>query len=245
MNHKLFISLTLLLAAFSILGTYCFGQKTFLNIEASTLATLPISASKDESILSHKLKPGAGIGLGISASRHLNNGFWLTGGVQLSKMTIREKVSGLRFGSDILNGTETAFQRNIKLNEVGIFSLLERFFPLSKMQISSILGVGYSRFFGHENWKHISGTESSFFEKDFIEAGKKGSSFNLHIGTGVHWPLPNNRSIGLRPMLTLRLGKIENESVLVTNAIRPHSIAVCIYVRNLLGSSQSKSPSNQ
>ncbi len=245
MNHKLFIFRTLLLAAFSVLGTYCFGQKTFLNIEASTLASLPVSADKDESPFTHKLEPGAGIGLGIFASRQLNSSFWLTGGVQLSKMTIREQVSGLRFGSDILNGTETAFQRNIKLNEIGIFSFLERFFPLSKMQISSTIGVGYSRFFGHENWKHITGTEPSLFEKDFIEAGKKGGSFNLHIGTGVHWPLPNNRSIGLRPMLILRFGKIENESLLVTNAIRPHSLAVCIYVRNLFGSIQLKSPSNQ
>ncbi len=245
MKHKKLIFRTPLFAAFSILGLCCFGQKTFLNIEASTLATIPISAAKSESPFNHKLKPGAGMGLGISASRHLDGGFWVTSGVQLTKMTIEERVSGIRFVTDIQNGTETAFQRNIKLSEVGIFCLLERFFPLKKMQISSTIGVGYSRFFGHENWKPISGTEPSLFEKDFIEAGKKGGSFNLHFGPGLHWPLPNNRSIGLRPIFSLRFGKIENESPLVTTAIRPHSLAVCIYVKNLLGSSRSKSPHNQ
>ncbi|MCB9352917.1 MAG: outer membrane beta-barrel protein [Lewinellaceae bacterium] len=63
---------------------------------------------------------GVGYSIGIQAQYGLNEKIFLRSGINYQNRKNRHKIEGLRFGTDIMNGTESSIQNDITITSIGI-----------------------------------------------------------------------------------------------------------------------------
>ena len=86
----------------------------------SQISILTINDSQAANGIDEKGGLGFGYSIGIQAQYGFNEKTFLRTGINYQNRVNRHKIEGLRFGTDIINGTESSIQNDIEITSIGI-----------------------------------------------------------------------------------------------------------------------------
>jgi outer membrane protein with beta-barrel domain len=108
----------------------------------SQISLMTIKNSQSASGIEEKGKLGIGYSIGIQAQYGLNEKIFLRSGLNYQNRNNRHKIEGLKFGTDILNGTESSIQNDITISSIGIPIDLGYLIKSKKGKINYFIGFG-------------------------------------------------------------------------------------------------------
>lgn len=121
-----------------------FSQNKFsvgANVNAET-NVMKIEDSQHGNGLEEKGGLGFGYSIGIQAQYRLSEKIFLRSGLDYQNRNHRHKIEGLKFGTDILNGTESSIQNDIMISSIGIPIDFGYLIKSKKEKINYLIGFG-------------------------------------------------------------------------------------------------------
>jgi opacity protein-like surface antigen len=202
MKHQIQIITTILLLP--ILGIsqnkFSFG----INANAQ-LSFLDIKAYK--SISGFEAKGGVGLGYsaGIQAQYDLSKKVFVRSGLNYLTRNLRQKIEGLRFETDILNGTESSIQNNASISSIGIPLDFGYRIQSKKEKINYLIGIGGQLNVNVDTYSEAKILHDLIPDEDLSTTQNKieKSAYSVGIFGGVEIQLSDKFILGIEPNVCL------------------------------------------
>lgn len=108
----------------------------------SQISILTINNSQSANGIDEKGGLGLGYSIGIQTQYGFNEKTFLRSGINYQNRINRHKIKGLRFGTDIINGTESSIQNDITITSIGIPVDFGYSVKSKKEKINYLIGIG-------------------------------------------------------------------------------------------------------
>lgn len=196
MNNQIKLIAFLLFLPIFLLGQNKFSGGVNISTELSSIKT-PVMIDD----ASEKGKIDIGYSVGAHISYLLSNNLYVRSGLNYEQSNYRYKINELRFGTDIINGTESSLENKLSITSIGIPLEFIYKIPLKSINSKFILGFGGIL---NMNLNNSSSSKIIFGNGDQqpVEGVKndiESSLFSLLVNTGIEIGLKNNRRLSIEP----------------------------------------------
>lgn len=203
------------------------SPSSWLNIEMNTNFTKPKGNVND-----NHFDMGIGFGIILQKGWTTDKGHSFSGGIIYNRLVFKEVIPNLLFGSDVVNGTRSKYNRTLRFNEVGGTGLYAKEITLGKSKILPTTGIGFSRIFGEVDYERVEGNGPESLKQNDIEV--PDYSFNFYFGVGWMKSTSKSGSLGIRPIFTYRTGQAKSSDLLASSTFNTNSISLeFIFRQNL------------
>ena len=169
----------------------------------SQISLMTIKDSQAASGIDEKGGVGVGYSIGIQAQYALKEKTFLRSGINYQNRKNRHKIEGLRFGTDIINDTESSIQNDITITSIGIPIDFGYSIKSKNEKITYIIGLGgvINVNLGTKTKAKILHEQIDDEELTQAENGVDESIFTMGIFGGMEMKLSEKMVLGIEPNL--------------------------------------------
>ncbi|MCB9346413.1 MAG: outer membrane beta-barrel protein [Lewinellaceae bacterium] len=194
------IQIIVIILILPIIGL-CQNKFSFGANANTQISLITINDSQAASGIDEKGGIGVGYSIGIQAQYGLNEKIFLRSGINYQNRKNRHKIEGLRFGTDIMNGTESSIQNDITITSIGIPVDFGYSIKSKSEKINYVIGFG-----GVINVNSDSKTEAKVLHEQIddenltqAENEVDESIYTIGIFGGVEMQLSDKMILGIEP----------------------------------------------
>lgn len=188
-----------------LLPFLCYSQNKFsAGINANSgISFLQIKESQATSGINEKGGLGFGYSIGIQAQYKLSEKTFLRTGVNYQSSKNRHKIEGLRFVTDIINGTESSIQNDIAISSIGIPLDFGYLIESKNEKINYLIGFGGIINLNLETTTKAKILHEQIDDENLTQAENEvdESIYSIGIFGGVELQLNDKIILGIEPNL--------------------------------------------
>lgn len=190
---------------FVFIPFWIFGQNRFstgLNL-SSDLSFMNINSSKLRGPMEESGGIGFGYSLGFQVQYKLNQKLFLRSGLNYQNLNHRHNISGLKFETDLINGTESSLKNVITISSIGIPLDLGLKVGSNSEELSFLIGIRALININLKNKSKVKALHRQLENEDLsmIENQVDASLFSLGLFAGVELEISDKLILGIEPYL--------------------------------------------